>query len=141
MNNDRLWTPVEPSADSPIPRGNYSPAIVAGDFIFTSGQIPIDPATGSLLSDAGVEEQTLQVLENVRAVVEAAGGRPEDVVAVTVYLSDINHWGVFNRVFGEFFTPPYPTRTVIGAQMKGFDVEATAIAVRRSGGAAERPSG
>jgi len=130
MSKERSWTPVEPSADSPIPRGNYSPAIIAGDFIFASGQIPVDRTTGKIRSDESIEEQTLQVLKNVCAVIEAAGGRLEDVVAVTVYLSDINDWGAFNKIFGEFFSEPYPTRTVIGAQMKGFDVEATAIAFR-----------
>ena len=112
--------------DSPGPRGNDSPAIVAGDFIFTSGQIPVDPATGELNTDGSIEEQTLLVLQNMRSVVEAAGGDLEDVVSVTVYLSDIGNWAAFNKVFGEFFHAPYPTRTVVGAEMKGFDVEATA---------------
>ncbi len=129
---ERPWKPVFLSGTSG-PVGNFSPAIVAGDMVFTSGQIPQDPATGKIERDKTIEEQTLRVLDNLRATVEASGGALEDVVSVTDYLADIGDWAAFNRVFGEFFDAPYPTRTVVGAHLERFRVEASAIAVRYPG--------
>ena len=136
MSSDsgRNWQPVDHAHGLPTPGGNYSPAIVAGDLVFLSGQVPLDPETGKIDFEAGVTDQTLQVLENIRALLEASGCGLEDVVAVTVYLADIGDWPTFNDVFGEFFSPPYPTRTVLGAELKGFKVEASASAVRRASG-------
>lgn len=132
-NTDRSWRQVLPS-HSAGPVGNFSPAIVAGDLVFTSGQIPQDPATGRIESDRPLEEQASLVLSNLRATVEAAGSELEDIVSVTVYLADIGDWAVFNRVYGEFFEAPYPARTVVGADLESFRVEASAIAVRRAAG-------
>jgi 2-iminobutanoate/2-iminopropanoate deaminase len=126
----RQWKPVfPPGAEGPV--GNYSPAIIAGDLVFTSGQIPQDPATGQIEGDRPVEEQALRVLDNLRTAIEASGGVLADMISVTVYLADVDDWATFNRVFGEYFDAPYPTRTVVGANLEGFRVEASAIALKR----------
>ena len=126
MHETRAWTPATAAPDSPRPAGNYSPAIIAGDLVFVSGQVPKDPRTGSMPD--GVGAQTRQVLENLRAVLATAGASLDDVVAVTAYLADIADWDEFNAVYGGVFRPPYPTRTTVGAQLHGFLVEISAIA-------------
>lgn len=126
MPETRAWMPASGGPDSPPPAGNYSPAIIAGDTVFVSGQIPRDPATGNMPD--GIGAQTRQVLENLRAVLATAGATLDDVVAITAYLADIADWDEFNEVYGEVFHPPYPTRTTVGAQLHGFLVEISAIA-------------
>ncbi len=126
MTEGRSWRPVDSIAGAPAPAGAYSPAIRAGDLIFVSGQVPKDARTG--LIEGGVAQQTRKVLDNLRAVLASAGATLDDVVAVTAYLSDIEDWDDFNRVYSEVFRPPYPTRTTIGAGLHGFKVEISAIA-------------
>lgn len=127
MPDARRWTPVSLGDDVPPPAGPYSPAVRAGPLLFVSGQVPRDPLTGELAA-GNVAAQSRQVLANMCRVLEAAGARPEDVVSVTVYLTDENDWGEFNEVYRETFRPPYPARAVVGAQLRGILVEVSAIA-------------
>ena len=122
----RHWQPVL-NDRLPAPAGNYSPAIRAGDFLFVSGQVPKDPATGALVG-GGIEAESRRTLENLRLALEAGGATLSDVVSVLVHLADENDWGAFNGVFGSVFSPPYPTRTVVGASLRGMLVEVTATA-------------
>lgn len=123
----RRWTPVTLGDDVPPPAGPYSPAVRAGPFLFVSGQVPRDPRNGEMVK-GNVSDQSRQVLANLCGVLEAAGARPTDVVSVTVYLTDENDWAEFNEVYRETFQPPYPTRAVVGAQLRGILVEVSAIA-------------
>lgn len=109
------------------PAGPYSPAVRAGPFLFVSGQVPRDPRTGKPVT-GNVTAESRQVLENLRGVLEAAGARLSDVVSVTVYLSDENDWAAFNEVYRETFQPPYPSRAVVGARLRGILVEVSAVA-------------
>jgi 2-iminobutanoate/2-iminopropanoate deaminase len=92
--------------------GPYSQGIIANGFVFCSGQIPIDPATGELNTGA-IEEQTRQVLKNVGAVLEAAGSSYDDVVKCTVFLQDMNDFAKMNAVYAEFFKAPSPARAAV----------------------------
>ena len=123
----RGWQPVTLGGDNPPPVGAYSPAVRAGDFVFVSGQVPRDPRTGQI-GGGDVAAQTRRTLENLRAVLEAAGATLDDVTAVTVYLADIGDWDAFNAIYRETFRPPYPSRTVVGAELRGFLVEVSAVA-------------
>lgn len=121
------WQPVQRSGGGPAPVGAYSPGVRAGGFVFVSGQIPRDPATGELVGD-DIEGQTRQVMTNVRTVLEAAGARLADLVSVTVYLADVDDWGRFNTVYKEIMATPYPTRTAVGANLRGIMIEISAVA-------------
>jgi 2-iminobutanoate/2-iminopropanoate deaminase len=123
----RSWQPVPLAADIPAPKGAYSPAARSGNLLFVSGQVPRDVRTGELLGD-DIRSQTKGVLENLRRVLEAAGATLDDVVAVTAYLADPDDWSAFNEVYGRTFRPPYPTRTTVGAGLRGILVEVSAIA-------------
>lgn len=123
----RRWTPVTLGESTPPPAGPYSPAVRAGPFLFVSGQVPRDPRTGQM-PEGGIVEQSRQVMANLRAVLAAGGARPEDVVSVTVYLADEQDWGTFNEVYRETFQPPYPSRAVVGANLRGILVEVSAVA-------------
>lgn len=92
--------------------GPYSQAVKAGDFLFVSGQLPIDPATGAF-PEGGVAEQTRQSLNNVKAIVEAAGMTLADVVRVGVFLQDMGDFAAMNAVYGEFFTGDCPARAAV----------------------------
>jgi 2-iminobutanoate/2-iminopropanoate deaminase len=107
MKKKQVQTDKAPKAIGP-----YSQGIVANGFVFASGQIPIDPATGEL-NTGTIEEQTRQVLKNLGAVLEAAGSSYENVVKATVFLQDMNDFGKMNAVYGEFFTPPHPARAAV----------------------------
>lgn len=112
---------------APAAIGPYSQAVREGRLVFVSGQIPLDPA-GALVS--GVAEQTRQVLENLAAVLGAAGLGFKDVVKTTVYMTDLGQFGAMNEVYARFFEPPYPARATIGvlALPKGAAVEIEAVA-------------
>lgn len=127
-DRDRSWSPVTLGADVPSPKGAYSPGVRAGGLLFVSGQVPRDPRTGELVGGEDVAAQTRQVLTNVRGVLEAGGASIRDVVAVTVYLTDVDNWGAFDAVYRETFTAPFPTRAVVGASLRGILVEVSAIA-------------
>jgi 2-iminobutanoate/2-iminopropanoate deaminase len=122
------WEPVELGGDLPRAAGAYSRAARAAGLLFVSGQIPRDFRTGEL-AGPDVESQTRAVLDNLRAVLTGAGAGLEDVVAVTVYLQDVDDWDRFNAVYRQVMPEPYPSRTVVGAELRGIRVELSAIAV------------
>ncbi|MCS7106846.1 MAG: RidA family protein [Acidilobaceae archaeon] len=117
------------SPQAPKPIGPYSQGIVVGCFLFVSGQIPLDPATGGMV-EGRFAEKARRALENVKAVVEAAGGSLDKVVKVTVYLKDIKLFGEFNEVYSEYFSKNPPARAVVEVSNlpRGADVEVEAIA-------------
>lgn len=123
----RSWKPVEAAGSIAPPAGAYSPAIRAGDFVYVSGQVPKDPATGSMVS-GGVGPQTKQVIANLGAALAPAGATLEDVVAITAYLASIDDWDSFNDAYREAMPQPFPTRTTVGAGLHGFLVEISAVA-------------
>jgi 2-iminobutanoate/2-iminopropanoate deaminase len=125
--SERTWQPVVLDERFPRPAGAYSPGVRAGQLLFVSGQVPRDPTTGEVMG-GGIEAQTRRVLENLRLVLSAGGASLADVVAVTVYLADVDHWGAFNEIYKATFSPPYPSRTVVGAQLRGILVEVSAVA-------------
>jgi 2-iminobutanoate/2-iminopropanoate deaminase len=129
---ERQWQPVRLGGDVPAPAGAYSPAVRAGGFVFISGQIPRDPVSGEIVGD-DVESQTRQVIANVRRGLEAAGATLADVVSMVVYLADVDDWGRFNTVYKELMPTPYPTRTAVGANLRGITIEISAVAYVGSG--------
>ena len=113
---------------APAAIGTYSQAINANGLVFLSGQIPLDPQTMEIV-DGDFAARTRRVFENLRAVAAAAGGSLDDVVKVTVYLTDLDNFATVNEVMTDFFTEPYPARAALGvaALPKGADVEAEAV--------------
>lgn len=109
------------------PIGAYSQGLIAGDFVFTSGQGPLDPKTGLIVGET-IEEQTARVLENIKVILEAAGASMSDVVKVAVHLSDLSLFQRFNKMYATYFPDPKPTRTTVGSQLLGILVEIDAIA-------------
>jgi 2-iminobutanoate/2-iminopropanoate deaminase len=126
MPDDRRWTPIS-LPDAPPPIGAYSRAVRAGDLLFVSGQLPRDPATGELMGD-DIRSQSRAALANLERVLKAGGASLEDVVSVSVYLAGIQHWNAFNEVYAATFSPPYPTRTTVSAELHGALVEINAVA-------------
>lgn len=120
-----IYTEKAPKAIGP-----YSQAIAANGFVFCSGQIAIDPASGQL-NTGTIEEQTRLVLKNLGAVLEASGGSYEDVVKATVFLQDMDDFAKMNAVYGEFFSAPFPARAAVEVARlpKDVKVEIEAIAV------------
>ena len=100
------------SPDAPKAIGPYSPAIRAGQLLFVSGQVPIDPGTGNMIA-GGIAEQTRRVLDNVGALLTAAGRSFGDVVRTTVFLADVNDFAAMNEVYGQYFVEPYPARATV----------------------------
>ena len=117
--------------DAPAAIGPYSQAIKAGNTLYLSGQIALDPKTGQM-AGATIEEQTKRVLDNLSAVLAANGMTPANVVSTTVYLRDLNDFGAMNKVYGTYFTGTAPARATIQAGRIPRDalVEISAIAVR-----------
>jgi 2-iminobutanoate/2-iminopropanoate deaminase len=124
---ERQWQPVTLGPSVPPPAGAYSPAVRAGPFVFVSGQVPRDPETGALVGD-DVESQTAQVIANVKRALAAAGASLSDVVSIVVYLADVDDWGRFNAAYKDLMPTPYPTRTALGANLRGILVEISAVA-------------
>ena len=114
---------------APAAIGPYSQAVVAGDWLFASGQIPIDPATGTLVGGP-VADQTERVLKNLAAVLEAAGATLDHVVKCTCYLKDMGAFVEMNEVYARFFkeSPPARAAVEVSALPKGVDVEIDAVA-------------
>ncbi|MGW8322014.1 MAG: RidA family protein, partial [Thermodesulfobacteriota bacterium] len=109
---------------APAAVGPYSQGMLCGNLLFISGQLPIDPASAELIKGT-IEEKTRQVLENLRAIAEAAGAGLQDVVKTTVFLKDMNDFGAMNSVFAEYFptTPPARAAVQVAALPKDVDIE------------------
>ncbi len=118
---------------APTVAGPYSQAIEIGEWVFCSGQIGLDPASGKLV-EGGVEVQAHRALQNLREVLHAAGLGIEDVVKTTIFLADMNDYAVVNRIYGAEMVSPYPARSTVqvAALPLGARVEIEAIAHRRS---------
>lgn len=127
MKNARSWTPANLPAEFPPPVGAYSPAARAGSLVFVSGQVPKDLRTGAVVGK-DVSAQTRQVLSNAEHALNAAGATLEDVVSITAYLARMEDWSDFDATYREILRPPYPTRTTVGADLRGFLVELSLIA-------------
>lgn len=100
------------SPDAPKAIGPYSQAVRAGQLLFVSGQVPLDPATGQIV-DGDISAQTRRVFANLGAVLAAGGRSFADVVRTTVFLADMNDFAAVNAVYGEFFSEPYPARATV----------------------------
>ncbi len=111
------------------PRGPYSPAVRAGDFIFVSGQVPVDPATQQVIS-ADIATETRRVLDNIKMILEGCGATMADVVRCGVYLGSGDDFAAMNAVYAEFFGDAKPARSTVvtGFAMKGLRVEIDAVA-------------
>jgi reactive intermediate/imine deaminase len=114
--------------DAPQAIGTYSQAVRAGDTVYLSGQIPLDPKTGELVA-GDMEAQVRRVFDNLRAVATASGGDLSHVVKLSVFLTDLAHFALVNRVMAEYFEQPYPARAAVGvaALPRGSAVEMDAI--------------
>ena len=117
------------TTNAPAAIGPYSQAIRVGNIIFTSGQIPIDPATGVFV-EGGIKEQTRQSLLNVKAILNEAGTTMDHVIKTTVFMADMNDFAEMNSVYSEFFNTPYPARSAVAVKTlpKGALVEIEVIA-------------
>ena len=115
--------------NAPTPAGHYEQAIVHGDTVYVSGQLPIDPTTGEKRVGP-IEEQTQQALRNVAEILKAAGSDPNQIIKTTVYISDIELWDRVNRVYSEFFGEHRPARSVVPTRdlHYGFQIEIEAVA-------------
>lgn len=123
MTKETIHTDAAPAAI-----GTYSQAVRSGSLVFLSGQIPLDPASMEIVA-GDFEARTRRVFDNLAAVAAAAGGSLENVVKLTVYLTDLDNFATVNAVMADYFTQPYPARAALGvaALPKGADVEAEAI--------------
>lgn len=119
------------TANAPAAIGPYSQAIADNGFVYVSGQLPIDPAVGKITAET-IEDQTRQALENMMAILSAAGLDANSVVKTTVYLSDIANFGGMNGVYAEYFSAPYPARAAfqVAALPQGALVEIEAVAAK-----------
>ena len=118
------------SDHAPKAIGPYSQAVQVGNTIYTSGQIPLDPATGELIA-GDIDAQARRVFDNLRAVIEAAGASFADVARVGIYLTDLSNFAAVNAVMAEYFQQPYPARSTIGVASlpRGAQVEIDAVMV------------
>lgn len=124
--NKKIQTENAPKAIGP-----YSQGIQAGNILYVSGQLPIDPKTGEFPSD-DIKDQTKMSLENVKAILEASGMSLSDVVKTTVLLADINNFSAMNEIYGHYFTEPYPARAAFQAANlpKHAKVEIEVVAIK-----------
>lgn len=115
---------------APAAIGPYSQAVKAGNTVYLSGQIPLDPHTMELVSE-DFEAQARQVFDNLQAVCQEAAGSLQDIVKLNLYLVDLDNFGVVNKVMEEYFQAPYPARAAVGIKQlpKGSQVEAEAVMV------------
>ena len=114
---------------APAAIGPYSQAIRVGNLIYTSGQIPLNPATGAFV-EGGIKEQTRQALTNIKAILEEAGTSMDNVVKTTVFMANMDDFADMNAVYAEFFTEPYPARSAVAVKTlpKGALIEIEVIA-------------
>jgi len=108
MEKTPISTPLAPSAIGP-----YSQGVRAGNLIFVSGQIPLDPSTGKLIEEKSITAQTRRVLENLRSILAASGATMENIVRTTVFLKDINDFAEMNSAYAEFFKSVPPSRSTV----------------------------
>ena len=115
--------------DAPLPGGHYSQAVVSGNMIFVSGQLPVVPVTGDKLA-GDIGEQTLQALKNVLSIVKAAGGDITTIARTTIYTTDVKFWGEVNRVYADFFGAVQPARSIVTVSALHYDclIEIEAVA-------------
>jgi reactive intermediate/imine deaminase len=116
------------TADAPSAIGPYSQAVRVGNTIWVSGQIPLDPATKELVG-GDIEAQTRRVFENLKIIVVASGATLDDVVKVNIFLIDLSHFALVNKVMAEYFRAPYPARAAVGVASlpRGAQVEVECI--------------
>ena len=119
---------IIPTKNAPQAIGPYSQAVKAGSLMFISGQIPLDPETGDLVSKS-IEDQAKQVLDNVKSICKAAGCNLEDIVKISIFLTDLSNFAVVNDVMKEYFSEPYPARATVEVSglPLGVNVEIEAI--------------
>lgn len=117
------------TAKAPAAIGPYSQAIQVGNLVYTSGQLPIDPATGNF-PEGGIKEQTRQSLKNIQVILQGGGLSMTSVVKTTVFMADMNDFADMNAVYAEFFSEPYPARSAVAVKTlpKGALVEIEVIA-------------
>ena len=113
MNKRQIITDAAPK-----PGGAYSQGLVVGDYVWVASQGPYDPGTRAIVGTT-IEEQTVRVLENVKAILEASGASMADVVKTTVHLSDVSLFDRFNQIYTRYFPDPKPVRTTVGSQLFG----------------------
>jgi 2-iminobutanoate/2-iminopropanoate deaminase len=118
---------------APAAMGPYAQAISDGDWLFCSGQLGVDSATGRII-DGGVVAETRRAMENLREVLRAAGLGFDDVVKTTIYVADLEDFDTVNRIYGEHLSPPYPARSTVQAAAlpRGARIEIEAIARHRT---------
>jgi 2-iminobutanoate/2-iminopropanoate deaminase len=128
MNNNKT---VISTSDAPSAIGPYSQAIRVGDLLFVSGQIPLDPSTGKLIEQTDIKAQTHRVLENLSAILRAAGGSTDNVVRTTVFLRNMSDFADMNSVYAEYFRTAPPARSTVEAARlpRDVSVEIDCIAV------------
>ena len=116
------------TTDAPAAIGSYSQAIETNGLVFISGQIPLDPATMNIV-EGHFETRARRVFDNLKAVAQAAGGDLNQIVKLTIYLTDLDNFAAVNSVMTEYFDEPYPARAALGVSSlpKGCDVEAEAV--------------
>ncbi|OSI14388.1 RidA family protein [Neisseria dumasiana] len=120
--------------NAPAAIGAYSQAVCAGNTVYISGQIPLDPATMAVVGNGDFRAEAHQVFKNLQAVAQAAGGSLDDIVKVNAYLTDLGNFAVFNEVMAEYFSQPFPARAAVevAGLPKGVQVEAEAVLVLNS---------
>ena len=125
MNKEIISTKKAPSAIGP-----YSQGMIVGDLVFTSGQIPLNPESGELVTE--ISKATVQVMENLSAVLEAAGSSLEKVIKTTIFLQDLNDFEKVNEIYGDYFKDNLPARSCVQVAKlpKGATVEIEAIAIK-----------
>jgi len=119
------------TSNAPAPIGPYNQAVLAGNFLFVSGQIAINPENGEL-NISSIEEETHQVMRNLKAVLLEAGLGFEHVVKSTIFLSDMGTFGIVNEIYGQYFTSDFPARETVQVSVlpKNVNVEISVIAVK-----------
>lgn len=115
---------------APVPIAPYSQGVKANGMLYVAGQIGLNPESRKLV-DGGVEAEAVQIMENIKAIVEAAGAKMGDIVNTTIYMKDINNFAKVNDLYGKYFTGDYPARTTIGVANLpgGANIEIAVIAV------------
>lgn len=119
------------TSKAPSPIGPYSQAIIAGNFVFVSGQIPADPITGEIVSD-NIKAETTQVMKNIRAILSETGLSFENIVKTSIFLTDMQTFAQVNEIYGTYFTDQFPARETVqvAALPKNVNVEISVIAIK-----------